>query len=90
MVEEECLKVKWRLGWKEFRSLRNVVRFSKVSGQMRKMSSMYLVRMVGFIFCWLRKPRRMCDMKMLAMVGEKLAPIDVPLICWKKRWAKEK
>lgn len=46
MVEEEYLKVKWRLGWKEFKSLRNVMSFSKVSGQIWKMSSMYLVKMV--------------------------------------------
>ena len=30
------------------------------------------------------------DMKMLAMVGEKAAPMAVPLICWKMCPAKEK
>ena len=32
----------------------------------------------------------MVDMKMLAIVGEKAAPMAVPLICWKVEWAKPK
>ena len=79
----ECSCVKWRLGWKVFRSCRNDASVSAVSVQMMKMSSMYRVKVSGLIFCVCRNEVMMEDIKMLAIVGENAAPIAVPLICWK-------
>ena len=47
----ECSCVTWRLGWKVFRSCRNDASVSAVSVHMMKMSSMYRVKVSGFIFC---------------------------------------
>ena len=62
--------------------LKKVVRLSVESVQIINMSSMYLVMSSGCIRCVCRKSLSIVDMKMLAMVGENVAPMVVPLICW--------
>lgn len=49
---------------------------------MRKMSSMYLVSRRGFFGCEFINFFSTVDIKMLAMVGENLAPMAVPMVCW--------
>ena len=58
--------------------------------QMRKMSSIYRASVRGLTFCVRRKAFIVVDIKILAMVGEKAAPMAVPLICWKMWSAKAK
>ena len=63
------------------RFVKKVVRLSVESVQIMKMSSMYLVVSSGWIGCASKKSLRIVDIKMLAMVGENVAPMAVPLIC---------
>ena len=86
----ECSCVNVRFGWKLLRPRRKEFRWSKVSVQMIKMSSMYRARRSGLMFWEARKFLRIVDRNMFAMVGEKAAPIAVPFICWKKELAKLK
>ena len=57
--------------------------FSAVSVQMMKMSSIYLARVSGLMGCVCRNDLKTEDMKILAIVGEKAAPMAVPFTCWK-------
>lgn len=81
-MEGDCLCVNCRLVWKELRSWRKESRVSVESVQIINISSIYLVSSSGCICCVCRKSRRIVDIKILAIVGEKGAPIAVPLICW--------
>ena len=40
--------------------------------------------------CVCKKVFRVVDIKMFAIVGEKAAPVAVPLICWNMWWANDK
>ena len=64
------------------RLVRKTVSSCSVPGQIRKMSSMYRDMSSGELVCVARKFRSTVDMKILAMVGEKVAPMAVPFICW--------
>ena len=55
-----------------------------------KLSSIYLLINRGITSCADRNLVRIVDIKMLASVGEKAAPIAVPLTCWNIRSANVK
>ena len=61
-------------GWNSFSCNKNVSSFSVVSVQIMNISSIYLLRMRGFIGCVRRKFSRIFDRNMLAIVGENGVP----------------
>ena len=71
------------VAWKQLSAERKVSRSSRECSQMIKMSSMYLFRRCGFLGWDAMNFSKMMDIKMFAMVGEKAAPIAVPLTCLK-------
>ena len=52
-----------------------------MSVQMMKISSIYLARVSGLMGCVSRNDLKTEDMKILAIVGEKVAPMAVPFTC---------
>ena len=81
IVLEECSCVKCRLGWNLFRSSRNHVSSAVDLVQIMNMSSMYILTRSGWMGCVSKNSFKMMDINILAIVGEKGAPIAVPLIC---------
>ena len=77
----ECWNIKCRLGWKSLSAVKKDCKVLTVSVHIIKMSSMYRVSRSGCVCCVLRNLSSIADIKMLAMVGEKAAPMAVPLIC---------
>ena len=65
-------------------------RLSLLSVQIKNMSSIYLFSSSGWVEVSMVRRLKNTDMKMLATVGEKGAPIAVPLCCWNIFPAKEK
>ena len=80
----------FRFGCTEFRFAINVLRSSTVPFHIINISSMYLVKISGLVFCVGRNFFTIVDMYILATEGEKAAPIAVPFICWNVRFENSK
>ena len=79
-MDSEVVCVKFKLEWNLFSSKRKAWTVSFL-GQIRKILSTYLVKSIGLVGWVLRNFCRITDINMVAIVGEKAAPMAVTWVC---------